>query len=278
MKVTTFALAGMLSLTAVSGSVPTEVSAASILTQSNNIPDEAKSSHFNPVEESKELDLGSFSPDEATAETSLAGSSTRYVVKLPLDHPDRRCSAAEVATWRSNIDFSLTINEVAVANFGMPGPVATGLVQKYPVLTPQCVECFTNNVFCGATKCLLSCAGRTLSSECLKCCEQKCNPELQKCLDVSDADMPPVPKDSDLATTTRTPPQTRAVRVRRAPASVPETAQTTASIITDAELIVSEKLDPVPIQEDQGPQGFGVDIRVPIAVMMIAVLAGFIFV
>ena len=205
-------------------------------------------------------------------------SKSGYQQALPFPHPERRCSHTEVETWKSNMQFSLDLNAIAIASFGLPGPVGAGMTAKYPVLSAHCMTCFTDNVYCGATKCLLSCIGRTLSDECLQCCSEKCNPALQICLDVTDEDMPPVPRESQATPAPAVVAPTRAVRTRRAAPVPPVDIVTPLPIETRVTDVSTPHFQDMTSEFTTGPGLLtdGIDLRWPIAFLVFVVLASFI--
>lgn len=117
-----------------------------------------------------------------------------------------RCSAAEAEVWRGKKQFSLDLNRMANAGLGLPVLVRPKLIEAFKGLSDDCIECFVENVYCGATRCTLVCAARSLSPECLECVNRECVPALRDCIGAkSDADMPPVPCEADLGSSTPAP-------------------------------------------------------------------------
>lgn len=133
-----------------------------------------------------------------------------------------KCSDSDFDIWRGNLGFSLDLNRIANAGLGIPYVVRPKFKAAYPSLSDSCVECFVDNVYCGATQCLHVCAGSSLSARCLACVTAKCIPAFRICLGATnDEDMPPVPTEADVVTTTKPPqaPRTRRVKSQLASSS-----------------------------------------------------------
>ena len=141
----------------------------------------------------------SYATDVGT-DTFLNGSRDAII------HPS--CSPSEVSLWRGKQEFSNFLHKSAQAHYAMPGPIKKDMQAQYPELSDLCVNCFTDNIKCGALYCFALCALDSLSDRCLSCCSTNCNPALQVCLGVTKSQMPliptRVPKSTPVPTVWRT--------------------------------------------------------------------------
>jgi hypothetical protein len=126
------------------------------------------------------------------------------------------CTPQELDVWRGKMDFSRDLSRMAKAGLGLPVLVRPKLIEAWNgKLSEDCVECFVVNVFCGATKCPLVCARSSFSKECLECVDRECVPALRKCIGaINGDDMPPIPPEEEVQSTTPAPIRTRKVKVK----------------------------------------------------------------
>ncbi len=169
-----------------------------------------------------------------TTETPETTTTSEEIVSSSAVTGAVRCVREEALIWINNVEFSLTLSNIAHSHLGSGTDTAVDLVKTYPGLSDHCASCFGDNVSCGTRNCWMYCTFSSFSAACLDCTNKNCNPALKNCLGVEDAEMPPVPTE-DMETTTSTStfaPRKRAVRRTTAEPSSEGSIQTVSSLPT----------------------------------------------
>lgn len=104
------------------------------------------------------------------------------------------CTHLDIAIWRSDpASWNKNFETIASNAFGNKKMASTKFQKKYPTMTPECVECQGELVFCGMAKCTTDCVVNRLAPKCRTCIETHCLGPYYTCIGTSDESLIPIP-------------------------------------------------------------------------------------